>query len=281
MNIHQLDTHTYYYTDIASEEDIEWAINKLDSIPDNEWKRVYNDGKDYDPNADKDDFENQSVMLAYRKEFNPDKNKKICRIVNNCFKEASDHYKKIMNISESQDVPPMTSIDKHLTGTVYRTHMDTAPVDIKSYSILFYLNDNYEGGEISFSIPGKGNDNITVTNGILDKGPKGTYPPDHEVNKDLITFWLKPKPFSILIFPPLDPPYPHTAHIVKSGHKYLIKGHWQIDHELPVAWSSNPYHGVEDIYAMNPEGFELDGYQHELMKKGIDIVPEEYKSKTY
>ena len=277
MNIEKLYENCYYYTDIVSQEEVDKVLSVLRSTED--WVRVYNDGKEYDPNRDPDLEQNQSVMLAYRKNFSQNEYPEISEIMNRAFKMAADHYKQDKNLRDVQEVPIFTHVDKHLQGTVYKTHIDTAPTELESYSVLFYLNDDYEGGELSFSIPSESG-KIKVQNGILEKGPKGTYHPDHEVNKDLISFWIKPKAFSVVIFPPLKPKvYPHTAHEVKSGDKYIIKGHWQIDTEMPTTWSANPYEGLseEEILERNPEGFVKEGYQHSLIREGKQILPDEYK----
>ena len=38
-------------------------------------------------------------------------------------------------------------------------------------------------------------------------------------------FGIKPKAGSVIIFPS-SAPYHHTAHLVKSGFKYMVPGHW-------------------------------------------------------
>jgi hypothetical protein len=48
---------------------------------------------------------------------------------------------------------------------------------------------------------------------------------DVAVAKNEIDFGLKPKAGSIIIFPS-SAPYHHTAHIVKTGFKYMVPSHW-------------------------------------------------------
>jgi hypothetical protein len=277
MNIEKLDDNCYYYTNIVSQEEIDKVIETIKKSEG--WIRVYNDGKTYDPNRNPDLEQNQSVMLAFRKKFDAGEYPEVYEIMNRAFKMAADHYKKDKGIRDGLEVPIFTHVDKHLQGTVYKTHIDTAPVELESYSVLFYLNEDYQGGELSFSIPSESG-KIKVKNGILEEGPKGTYHPNHEVNKDLVSFWIKPKAFSVVIFPPLKPTaYPHTAHEVVSGEKYIIKGHWQIDKELATQWSANPYEGLseKEILEKNPEGFIKEGYQHNLIKEGKQILSDQYK----
>jgi hypothetical protein len=227
MNIEKLDPNCFYYTDLISDEEAEFVLSELKK--DENWERIYNKGIDYNPKRDPFVKENQSLMVAYRKEFSERTNPKVHSIILKAFKLAGDHYSQEKGLQDKRQFREFSHINKHSPGTVYGTHIDTAPVDLESYSILFYLNDDYTGGEISFSLPTP-DKKIAVLNGNLAEGPNGLFHPRHENNKDLITFWLKPKAFSIIIFPPLRPHiYPHTAHEVTNGDKYLIKGHWQVD----------------------------------------------------
>ena len=78
-----------------------------------------------------------------------------------------------------------------------------------------YLNDDYEGGEISFTIRDP-------------KGPiQGPTPAEDfsKANPSTYNFFVKPKAGSVIVFPP-SPPYHHTAHLVKSGFKYMVPQHW-------------------------------------------------------
>ncbi len=84
------------------------------------------------------------------------------------------------------------------------------------YSLVMYLNDDCEGGEISFT--------LSDYDGVLQKRNAN---PDYEkaVENKEIDFGIKPKRGSVIIFPS-SAPYHHTAHVVKSGVKYMIPGHW-------------------------------------------------------
>jgi hypothetical protein len=270
MNVEKLDENCFYYTDILTDEEKNFV---LDTVKNPEgWVRIYDRGQKYNPNRDPEQKGNNNVMIAARKEFNRQDYSELDNLFRKAFKEVLDHYCKEKNINPHREFDQWTSIDKHYPGTVYRTHIDTTPVDLETYSILCYINDDYEGGEISFSLPTPGK-KIEVINGNLAEGPNGLYPPDHEKNKDLVSFWLKPKAFSILIFPPLRPHiYPHTAYEIRSGEKYLIKGHWQVEEGHATNFVSDPYvnddgtrTSDEELKRINP-GAKIDG-----------IVPEEYK----
>jgi hypothetical protein len=79
-----------------------------------------------------------------------------------------------------------------------------------------YLNDDYEGGEISFT--------IASPEGVLSQpSPESDF--EQAKDKGNYSFYVKPKAGSIIVFPP-SPPYHHTAHLVKSGEKIMVPQHW-------------------------------------------------------
>ena len=79
-----------------------------------------------------------------------------------------------------------------------------------------YLNDDCEGGEISFR--------LSEYDSLYNKpSPELDY--DVAIKNNSIDFGVKPKAGSIIIFPS-SAPYFHTAHLVKSGTKYMVPGHW-------------------------------------------------------
>jgi len=86
------------------------------------------------------------------------------------------------------------------------------------YSMVMYLNDDYEGGEISFTIK-------SPDAPIIEGKPSEDFEVASQMNKELLTVAVKPKAGSIIIFPS-SPPYHHTAHLVKSGFKYMVPSHW-------------------------------------------------------
>lgn len=281
MNVQKLDDNVYYYTDLATNEEIDLIMDLVKD--ESNWYRVYDQGSVYDPKRDPDAEKSQNILIASRKNFIDLSQREVTpesKIFDRVFKEATEHYRLDKGITGAGELPPFTHVDRHSIGSTYRTHVDTAPIEIESYTVLLYVNDDYAGGELSFSLF-KGGEK--TNNGVWDDSPvRGTYPPDHDNNKDLIDFWVKPAAMSIIIFPPLHP-YPHTAHEIKSGTKYMVKGFWMLKDQAVTAWSSNPYDKMneQDILRINPEGFPIGGTQHQMMKDGIDIVPNEWKVKKY
>ena len=77
---------------------------------------------------------------------------------------------------------------KYDVGDYFNSHYDTHPTYKRSVSVLIYLNDDYEGGEIEFF---------------------------HFNTK------IKPKAGTVILFPP-NYPYRHIAHPVTSGTKYAV-----------------------------------------------------------
>lgn len=84
------------------------------------------------------------------------------------------------------------------------------------YTMVMYLNDDYDGGEISFKLS-----HYTDINDL----PLVDVFYENAVKENQIDFGLKPKAGSVIIFP-ASPPYRHTAHIVNSGSKYMVQLHW-------------------------------------------------------
>lgn len=97
-------------------------------------------------------------------------------------------YKEIFNIGEDIYNPENFQLLKYETGEYFNNHYDAYPAVHRSISILIYLNDDYEGGEIEFV-----NFNIKI----------------------------KPKAGTLIMFPS-NYPYRHVAHPVTKGTKYAV-----------------------------------------------------------
>jgi len=223
MQVNKLDNNCYYYTEIIDDNE---ANNLLNIIKINEgWNEAFVDERPYDVNKDKDLDVNQGLAKAYRKSFDEKLYPEVFNTINLILKKVCLDYLRNRNMKVKKLIDKIAVIDKHLEGQVYKTHIDTIPTNEESYTVILYLNDDYEGGEISFSFI----DNPEINNGIVKSKIKGTYPPYHEKNKDLISFWVKPKKFSVVIFPPT---YQHTVHEVTGSEKYLVKAFWQTGNNM-------------------------------------------------
>lgn len=118
------------------------------------------------------------------------------------------------------NISPFAGVMKYRPGCAMGAHFDAQAGDQSlKYSIVVYLNDNYEGGEISFII--RPYDLRNPKNGHL-RPPDDALDPAN-VNKELVDFTLKPKAGQALIFPSTHP-YKHQVHTMKSGDKYMFPG---------------------------------------------------------
>lgn len=108
------------------------------------------------------------------------------------------------------------SVDRHHPETALMAHYDSVPEGAgKTYTVLVYLNDDYEGGELSFKI--SNSDEVYKIVNELE-------PPT-----DAADFYFKPKAGTVVIFPS-DTPYYHTAHKITSGFKYLLKTNYVVEY---------------------------------------------------
>lgn len=287
MKLEVFPGNVHYYTGVVEDSELKYILDTVNAVDD--WTKVYDHGHEYDPNRKKSANPYGSVMLASRKYF-WDKEaheyfegyEKIGSIINRVLDKTTEDYAKRNNLT---DVPPINrfqNMDRHEIGTCYQTHVDTSPVGVDSRTVLIYVNDDYMGGELSFSLPGK-EKKIKIVGGVAqeESGAKVAYPPEHRLNDKLLDYWIKPEAMSVVIFDPLG--LPHSAHEVLGAPKYMVKGYWQFTQEHAHEWTSNPYEGLteDDINRVNPEGFTIGDFQHQDILSGKQIVPDEYKSVEY
>lgn len=133
------------------------------------------------------------------------------------FKNVCLDYAEKVNEESKLILMTDTAIKRYEPGTFMGSHFDQQEGDTRlKYSLVMYLNDDYEGGEISFSIK----------DGVLTSTD---YAASEDINdprnEERITFSIKPEAGSVIIFPS-EPPYSHTAHLVKSGLKYMVPSFW-------------------------------------------------------
>lgn len=273
MNIFSPHDKIRYYTDLLSEDEkieITQTLASMDS-----WERIFDDGHE-ERNIPEDDNGNQSIMVMYRREMQHPKDERFAQILENAYKKAHAAYVEEFQIQGNNPISRIGAIDKHLTGTAYATHVDSAPVGVESYTMLMYLNDDYTGGELSFTMPKEGR-KLLVRNGIIADGPRSNRRPDDPMNVDLIDFTIKPEAFSIVIFPPLYP-YAHTVHKILSGEKYIIKGHWQVNKSDLKQWSSSPYEGFTPEEIATKENMaNRHNDMYAAMQENPNLVPQNYK----
>lgn len=207
MNRHILQEKVYYYTDVI--DDAAKLVAAIEEDNNNQWGEwAACSGQHYVYGTDK---------TIAPSDNNDEKHNYIYNTLKQAFDTVIKDYANAQNILEEPKLFPMYPIKKYQAGTFMGAHFDQQEGDDRlKVSLVMYLNDDYDGGELSFTIKSP---NGPITQG----GPH----PDFSIAKDQggYDFYIKPKAGSIIVFPP-SPPYHHTAHLVKSGFKYMIPQHW-------------------------------------------------------
>jgi hypothetical protein len=206
MNREVLEEKVYYYTNVIEDpKKLVEAIEKDNADEWGEWAAC--SGQHYVYGTDK---------TIAPSEGTDEKNDYIYKTLQKAFDDVARDYAKAQGITEEPKLFPMYPIKKYMAGTFMGAHFDQQEGDERlKVSFVMYLNDDYEGGEISFTIRDP-------------QGPIQGGTPDSDFAKadpSTYHFAVKPKPGSIIVFPP-SPPYHHTAHLVKSGYKYMVPQHW-------------------------------------------------------
>jgi predicted 2-oxoglutarate/Fe(II)-dependent dioxygenase YbiX len=123
----------------------------------------------------------------------PEDAKYIIDTLVNAMHETANKYAEIIGIQGNPDLGKNFVINKYATGEEMGSHVDwNERNDQLEYSFVFYLNDDYEGGDI--------------------------YWPNHNIS-------LKPEAGSVVIFPSKEP-YQHAVKMVTSGNKIFIPHFW-------------------------------------------------------
>lgn len=153
------------------------------------------------------------------------KSKYIYDAVMTTFYNVCKEYAASIGDHDEPKLFPTFNIKKYNSGLAMGSHFDQLDGDnTLRYSLVMYLNDDYEGGEISFQLKDyKGG--WTSTEGWFQGAPSVDMDYDVAVKNKSIDFGIKPEANSVVIFPS-SAPYFHTAHTVKTGFKYMVPGHW-------------------------------------------------------
>jgi hypothetical protein len=214
-----LEEKVYYYTNVI--EDPKKLVDAIENDNKNEWGEwMACSGQHYVYGTDK------TIALT------PDadeKNQYIYNTLQKAFDDVARDYAKAQGITDEPKLFPQYPIKKYQPGTFMGAHFDQQEGDERlKVSFVMYLNDDYEGGEISFII--KSPEGPISDGGKKIDGPISYGGPDPDMdiaknNPESFTFFVKPKAGSIIVFPP-SPPYHHTAHLVKSGEKIMVPQHW-------------------------------------------------------
>jgi hypothetical protein len=198
-----LEEKVYYYTNVIEDpKKLVEAIENDNKNPWGEWMAC--SGQEYVYGTDKNIVESLENDYIYK-------------TLQKAFDDVARDYAKAQGITDEPKLFPQYPIKKYMPGTYMGAHFDQQEGDERlKVSFVMYLNDDYEGGEISFT--------IASPEGVLTQpSPESDF--EEAKNNGNYSFYVKPKAGSIIVFPP-SPPYHHTAHLVKSGEKIMVPQHW-------------------------------------------------------
>jgi hypothetical protein len=150
-----------------------------------------------------------------------------------------EDYKKEQNIQEELILLEQFGVHRYRSGKFMGVHHDSQEGDTRLlYSLVVWPNDDYEGGELSFSIK----------NGVLTGTESALFADiDDPRNEGQYDFFIKPEAGSIVIFPSPSP-FSHTAHEVKSGWKYMLPMFWIDPSGEDVLFKQDPDFKLEFVY---------------------------------
>lgn len=182
-----------YKNMLSQHDDIISLIEQLDSQENNifpKWKMWFPSGAEGNEDLA---FGSQKRMSDHVLIKDDSQENKLYWDLFNAINDASNHYAKIHNIEIGKLAP--LSISKYKPGASMGRHTDSNGSEgPQTISVVCYLNDNYEGGQIRFA-----EQDITI----------------------------KAEAGSIVIFPS-KPPFFHESMPVISGFKYISPGFWNI-----------------------------------------------------
>ena len=193
----QLENNIFYFTDTIPEtkklvkfiDDTDYD----DSIKENsisKWRTWY-------ASNDKTTIYGQQKMidLSYIKK-SEEISSRVLFIVNSIRRpilKCTEMYKSFLNIDGEVKLDDQFGINRYFKDAEMGPHADQADGNLSlRYSIVTYLNDDYEGGEIEF--------------------------PNQSIK-------IKPVAGSSIIFPS-SAPYLHRSHKIISGKKYMCPSFW-------------------------------------------------------
>jgi hypothetical protein len=218
----KLHEEVFYYEDVFEDpagliallEELDADESTYSVVP--EWGFWFSNSKDGHSFGSKKDFapDNLAALDSPRKA----DVERVVSTIKNAVTDVANAYYRDRELEGEPNISPFVGVMKYRPGCDMGAHFDAQAGDRSlKYSIVLYLNDDYEGGEISFII--RPYDLRNPKNSDLK--PKADA--EDPANKELVDFTLKPKAASALIFPSTHP-YKHQVHIMKKGDKYIFPG---------------------------------------------------------
>lgn len=215
-----LHDKVYYYEDaVKNFNEVMSSLSELEDVYTNDGKKMW---ETWTASNDKDHIYGDTMsfnvdFINTLDDLYKDKMLFIYKNIMDSFYSVSKDYAESIGDYDAPNLFPTFNIKKYYTGTYMGPHFDQLDGDkTLRYSLVMYLNDDFKGGEISFSLKDYENNDTEIK-------PNEDY--EDELNSKIIDFGIKPKAGSIIIFPS-SAPYYHTAHLVKSKFKYMVPSHW-------------------------------------------------------
>lgn len=191
MNVEPITPRASYYTDILSPEESVSAWNEFEKWRSDIEKSPIDSPVENYPNLPPD-LRESMLTIATR---------------------TRDEYIARHGIEDSFKMVGVDVICRNLPGHVNMRHADTYDENyLNQITHLIYVNDDYDGGELSFSE----NEELELNADLR---------PDDVKLAGTLFKWIKPKRFSSVIFPSYQL---HTAHKQVDGSKYLVKITWPL-----------------------------------------------------
>lgn len=135
--------------------------------------------------------------ISDRRVFDSGRLSKFDKMINDCIQE----YKNSHSIDKESEPVVSTSVKRYKKGHNLRPHSVG-----EGYHVVCYLNDDYVGGQISFSSKEDPSINPLVH-------------PKYPENIDQIDAWIKPEPCTVIIMPSSTK---ITEHVITSWDRYTI-----------------------------------------------------------
>jgi hypothetical protein len=254
--VQKLHDEVFYYEDVF--EDPSGLIALIEDLDDDEsthsvipeWGFWFSNSKDGHSFGSKKDFapDKMAELDSPRKA----DVEKVVSTIQKAVKDVAEAYYRDRKFETEPNMSPFVGVMKYRPGCEMGAHFDAQAGDRSlKYSIVLYLNDNYEGGEISFIV--RPYDLRNPKNSDLKPLPDA----DDPANKDLVDFTLKPKAASALIFPSTHP-HKHQVHIMKKGDKYIFPGFVFQEEFDPTSPESREKYNAGSLYEAPPEGIYFD-----------------------
>jgi len=220
----KLHENIYYYTDVLENpKKLLSLILETDNNPDiqsvipswQKWLSNCGDGYSFGSKKDMQPNNLQHLPEGELKQ----KATYIIEEILGAIKKVCNSFIKDRNLDiVNPNISSFAGIMKYTPGLEMGAHFDAQAGDESLWwSMIVYVNDDYDGGELSWIL----HDKDLRDPQYRHLKPKSDI--NDPANKDLIDFWIKPVAGSALIFPSTFP-YRHQVHIMKSGNKYMFPG---------------------------------------------------------